>query len=47
VLTHLHDTLRAAGRPGAARATWRKAQQIFTELDGPDAEKVATSRETC
>ena len=41
-LTHLGDSLELAGRPGAARAAWRRALAILTDLDHPDAEEVRT-----
>ncbi len=37
VLIHLGDTLEATGDLESARDTWRRALQIFEELDQPDA----------
>ncbi|MGW7384547.1 BTAD domain-containing putative transcriptional regulator [Streptomyces sp. NPDC054794] len=41
-LSNLGDVQLAAGRPWAARASWRRALAVFAELDHPDAEKVRT-----
>jgi tetratricopeptide (TPR) repeat protein len=40
-LDRLAATCRASGDPAGARAAWRRAQAILTELDDPDARRVA------
>jgi hypothetical protein len=39
-LTHLGDSLQAAGDPTGARTAWRHALTILTELRHPDAQQV-------
>lgn len=39
-LTRLGDNHHAAGRPDAARDSWRRALEILDELDHPDADQV-------
>lgn len=39
-LTHLGDSHQLAGRAGAARNAWRRALEILTDLDHPDADGI-------
>ena len=41
-LTHLGDVYDITGQPGAARAAWQQALDIFDHLDHPDADQVRT-----
>jgi hypothetical protein len=42
VLTHLGEARLAAGDGDAARAAWRSALEILTELGHPNARRVVT-----
>jgi tetratricopeptide (TPR) repeat protein/DNA-binding XRE family transcriptional regulator len=45
-LTRLGDTHQAAGHPDAARAAWRQALDILTDLDHPGASAVRAKLDT-